>query len=101
MDTLRAAARRLDLAAETVADTGNGIELDGPAGHEFGADGTGRLGELGRALHGRWLAAVEDRRAEAADIRARLAELAESLRLAADGYADTDHAVRHRQSEEG
>lgn len=99
MESLRTVSGRLRAAAETVADVGGGL-VDGPSGRDFGADAPGRLGELGRALYGRWLAAADDRRREAADASARLAELAETLRQAAVAYDDTDHAVRRRQPEE-
>lgn len=100
MESVRIVARRLAGAAEAVADAGNGLAVDGPTGHDFGADAPGRLGEVGRELYGRWLAAADDRCREAADASARLAELAETLRRAAAAYDDTDHAARRRQPEE-
>jgi hypothetical protein len=100
MDSLREAAARVDAAADAIADTGVAVGRDGLSAADFGADAPGWLGELGRALHGRWTAAVGDRRAEAAAAATRLAELAGSLREASSGYADTDHAVRRRQPEE-
>jgi hypothetical protein len=101
VDDLRAAAGRLDTAADTIVDTSATAALDGSSPADFGAEAPGRLGELGTALHGRWVAALEDRRGEAAGAAVRLAELATSLRAASSGYADTDLAVRRRQPEEG
>lgn len=101
MESLRVVVGRLSAAAESVAEAGNGLAVDGPPGQDFGVDAPGRLGEVGRALYGRWLAAADDRRREAADASARLGELAGSLRRAATAYDDTDHAARRRQPEEG
>jgi hypothetical protein len=100
VESLRAAAGRLDAAADSIVDAGHAVSLDGLSPADFGAEAPGRLGELGRALHGRWAAALEDRRGEAAQAGARLADLAGSLRVASSGYADTDQAVRRRQPEE-
>lgn len=100
MDSLRAAAGRLDAAADTIADAANAVMRDELSTADFGADAPGRLGALGRALHGRGAAALDDRRDEATEAVARLTELAGSLRAASSGYADTDHAVRRRHPEE-
>lgn len=101
MDILHAAAGRLDAAADTIADTGNAATRDELSTADFGADAPGWLGEVGRALHGRWALALDDRRDEAAVVAARLTDLAGSLRAASSGYADTDQAVRRRHPEEG
>jgi hypothetical protein len=101
VDSLRAAAGHLDVAADTVADAGNAATRDGLSTADFGADAPGLLGELGRALHARWTTALDDRRDEAAEAAVRLTELAGSLRAASSGYADTDQAVRRRHPEEG
>jgi hypothetical protein len=101
VDELGAAAGRLETAADAIVDANATVVLDGPSPADFGAEAPGRLGELGLALHGRWAAALEDRRGEAADAGARLVEVAASLRAASSGYADTDQAVRRRQPEEG
>jgi hypothetical protein len=100
VDSLRAAATRLDEAADTIADAGAAVARDGLSDADFGADAPGWLGELGRSLRLRWTAALDDRRDEAAEAAARLTELAASLRMAPTGYADTDQAVRRRQPEE-
>jgi hypothetical protein len=101
VDDLRAAAARLDSAADAIVDASGTAGLDGLPAADFGAAAPGRLGELGRALHGRWAAALENRRGEAAEAGARLAELAASLRAASSEYADTDQSARRRQLEEG
>lgn len=100
MDILRAAAGRLDAAADTIFDAATAVMRDELSTADFGADTAGWLGELGGALHGRWAAALDDRRDEAAEAAERLTDLAGSLRAASSGYADTDHAVRRRHPEE-
>jgi hypothetical protein len=100
LESVRIVAGRLAGAAEAVAEAGSELAVDGPTGHDVAADAPGRLGEVGRDLYRRWLAAAADRRREAADASARLAELAETLRRAAAAYDDADHAARRRHPEE-
>lgn len=71
----------------------------GPAA--FAGDGPGRLGELGRALHARWSAALAAREREASAAGARLTDLAGALRTAADGYRDVEDAARQRHQRAG
>jgi hypothetical protein len=100
VDNLRTTATQLDAAAETIADSGAAVTRAGLSTTDFGADAPGWLGELGRAMHGRWTTALDDRHDEAVEAAARLAELAASVRTASSGYADTDQAVRRRHPEE-
>lgn len=99
MDSLYAAASRLDTAADSLGDR-PASGLDDLAAASFGAEAPGRLGEIGTTLYARLSAALADRRDEAAEFAARLTELAGSLRTASSGYADTDHAVRRRHPED-
>ncbi|WP_412540804.1 hypothetical protein R8Z50_34300 [Longispora sp. K20-0274] len=64
------------------------VAAPGPA--DFGADAPGALGELGRAVHAQWAAALAARAAEEAAQRDRLAATADDLRTAAGRYATTD-----------
>jgi hypothetical protein len=101
VDTLRKLAGRLDEAAATVTAVAHQVEAAGPPHPAFGADGPGWPGELGRALHEQWLAATGARAREAAATAARLADVATAVHVAATGYAETDHAARHRHAEGG
>ncbi|MEV6523449.1 hypothetical protein AB0M43_15980 [Longispora sp. NPDC051575] len=57
---------------------------------DFGGGAPGGLGELGRAVHAQWAAALAARAAEDTGQRARLAATAEGLRAATDRYSTTD-----------
>ncbi len=67
-----------------------------PGGRVFGADGHGRLGELGRDLHRHWLAALDSRGREAAELAAGLTHTATALSRVADTYADTERETAGR-----
>ena len=62
----------------------------------FAGDGPGRLGELGRDLHGMWSAALAAREREAAGHGARLTDLAGALRQAAAGYRQVEDDAHRR-----
>jgi hypothetical protein len=96
MDALISAAGRLDAAASAMASASRALGETGPPAGAFGADAPGRLGELGRALHGRWLATTGERSREAAALGARLADAAAALRVAAAGYAASDERAARR-----
>jgi hypothetical protein len=99
MDSLRDLAGRLDAAADSLADAGAALERlasDGPA---FAADAPGRPGELGRAMHAQWMAALAARSREAAAAGARLDDTAQTVRVIAAAYRDADESAwrRHRR----
>jgi hypothetical protein len=94
--TLHDTARRLDQAAASLDDVARALADPGPGAGAFGAHAPGRLGELGRALHGRWLAATGDRSREAAALSARLADAGAGLRAAATGYEAADDRAARR-----
>jgi hypothetical protein len=96
MDALISAAGRLDAAAYAMAEASRALGETGPAAEAFGADAPGRFGELGRALHGRWLAATGERSREAAALGARLSDAASALRVAAAGYTASDERAARR-----
>ncbi len=96
MESLRALAARLDEASATLAAVAHAATVAGPAPTAFGADGPGRPGDLGRALHRQWVTATDNRAREARAAAARFAAAASAIRDAADRYADTDAAARHR-----
>lgn len=100
MDDLFRLAGRLDAAAATISGSAaalGGLHHD-PA--EFGAAGPGRVGELGRALHARWSAALYAREREASRAAAELAETAAAVRRAAAGYAEADADAARRLTRE-
>ncbi len=97
MESLRDFAGRLDEAAETLDSAAHEVARVGPVDSAVGADGPGRLGELGLALHTQWVASAETRAREATALAARLAETAATLHAVASAYADTDDTARRRQ----
>lgn len=98
MESLRELANRLDEAAETLAAAGPALTAAGRTDPTPG--GAGRLADATRALVGQWSAAATARAEEAGTGADRFADLAATLRLVADGYADTDDAARRRHAEE-
>ena len=96
MDALTSAAGRLDAAASAMASASRALGEAGLPAGAFGADAPGRLGELGRALHGRWLTTTGERSREAAALGARLSDAASALRVAAAGYAASDERAARR-----
>ncbi|RZU72860.1 excreted virulence factor EspC (type VII ESX diderm) [Micromonospora kangleipakensis] len=96
METLHALAARLDEASATLASLAHAVTASDPAHPAFGAQASGRPGEIGRALHLRWTAATDDRAREAGAAAARLAAAADALRSAADRYTAVDDTARRR-----
>jgi hypothetical protein len=99
VDSLRQLAARLDESAALLSDAAHMMPAVGPPAPAFGVDGPGRLGELGRTLHGVWVDVVGARAREAATTAARLADAATALRAISDAYADADEAARRRRPE--
>lgn len=99
MESLRELAGRFDAAAEAL--TGASSRLPGlePPIETLAAGAPGRLGELGRALHGQWAGAVGARAREAAATGARIADAAGTLRVVAADYAGADETARRNQPE--
>lgn len=96
MESLRDLAGRLDNASGTLADLARRMPYGGPGEYAFHADGPGRLGEVGRALHRQWLAALDHRTRELAATAERLTDTAAAVRIAATEYADSDDTAQHR-----
>lgn len=99
MDELSRLAGQLDAAAATLAETARRLPGLVTPGTALGVDGSGRPGEIGRALHARLTAALEARAGEATAAADRLADTAQAVRAAAAHYADTEDAAdrRHRR----
>jgi hypothetical protein len=95
-------AGRLDAAGDELAAASTTTALIDPGSRILGGDAPGGPGELGRALHRTLTQALTARGREAATHGARLAETAEALRLAAQGYraADQDARRRHQHHED-
>ncbi len=89
-------AGRLAAAGDGLGDAGARLGALDPGAEAFGADATGGLGELGRALHDTCAGALATRSRESAAHGARLVDLADTLRLAAAGYADAEQSARER-----
>jgi Excreted virulence factor EspC, type VII ESX diderm len=94
-------AGRVSAVADEVSGAASrlGLAQPGPAG--FAGDGPGRLGELGRDLHGVWSAALAAREREAAGHGARLTDLAGALRQAAAGYRQVEDDAQRRHGTVG
>jgi hypothetical protein len=89
-------AHRVTAVAEEVTGAAARLGLADPGARAFGADGPGRLGDLGRALHMTWNAALAAREREAAGHGARLTDLAGALGQAAEGYRDAEQGAHQR-----
>lgn len=99
MDSLRELADRFDAAAEALTGAGSRLAGMEPPPDALAAGAPGRLGELGRALHGQWAGALAARSREAAATGARVADAAGTLRVVAADYAGVDEGARRRQPE--
>ncbi|GIH12398.1 type VII secretion target [Rugosimonospora africana] len=93
-------AGRIGALGDEVSGAADRLGRTDPGPEAFAGDASGRLGELGRALHAQWRAALAAREREAAAAGARLTDLAGALRTAADGYRDAEDAAhrRHRRA---
>jgi len=87
---------RLTEAGAGLAAVAAALPRADPGAAAFGADATGRLGDLGRDLHRCLVAALDARSREARAGEARLAGLADSVARAGTAYEDADHAARAR-----
>ena len=87
-------ANRIDAAGDALAGASTTLSLADPGARAFGADAAGGLGELGRALHRQFAAALAARGREAAAHGARLADTAQALRLVAAGYRGAEDETR-------
>jgi len=96
MHPLTQAARQLDAASAAVDAAARALPEADPGAPALGATAPGRLGEVGRALHDRWLADTADRAREAALLAGSLAETAHAVRTSADAYGETDAASSRR-----
>jgi hypothetical protein len=94
-------AARVDSLGAEVSAAAAGLGRIDPGPAAFAGDGAGRLGELGRAMHAQWGAALAAREREAAAAGARLTDLAGALRTAATGYRDVEDAAHRRHQRTG
>ncbi|HKE67521.1 MAG TPA: hypothetical protein VKB59_23220 [Micromonosporaceae bacterium] len=91
---------RLDAAADRLARAARALPGLDPGSRPFGADGPGRLGELGRAMSTQFTAALDARDRAAGSAGSAVAHLGAGMRHAAAGYRDVD-ADRGGQSPAG
>jgi hypothetical protein len=87
-------ADRIDAAGDVLAGASTTMTLADPGPRPFGGDAAGGPGELGRALHRQLAAALTARGREAAAHGARLADVAQALRLVGSGYRGADDEAR-------
>ncbi|GIF65463.1 hypothetical protein Ais01nite_34980 [Asanoa ishikariensis] len=97
MSPLRPTAAHLD---DLAVHLGGWSSAD-PGPRVFGADLPGRLGELGRELHGRWSGELSARTDTATTLAGRLTETAATLRTAGSGYAGAEDDATRRATQAG
>jgi hypothetical protein len=83
-------------AGDRLASVGSLLGGADPGAGAFGAEAPGRVGEVGRLLHGLWSSALSARAREAAAQAARLVDTAEALDAADVRYRDAEHAAGKR-----
>lgn len=98
-ETLSGSVAALREVGGMLADAGGRLGGCDPGPRAFGADGPGRLGELGRALHQQWQRALDARSREAAAHGARLEDAADLVVRVAAEYAEIDQSASRAQPE--
>jgi uncharacterized protein YukE len=93
-------AKRLESAADMLTTVDRSVPALEVRPGAFGATGVGTPGRVGRQLHAHWRAVLEARAREAAEVAARLSEMAAALRTTQRAYADADDAVARRVERE-
>jgi hypothetical protein len=91
---LTGTAAALHEAADRIDEAARRLATADPGAPAFGGSGAGRLGELGRALHLRWLRAQDARVSEASAHAQRVRQLAELVARASAGLAEADRSAR-------
>ncbi|GGK20407.1 hypothetical protein GCM10010124_11270 [Pilimelia terevasa] len=101
MNDLTTVAHALEDAARQLAASADLLHEAASDATSFGGDAAGYTGELGRALHARWVAALDARRREVDEARDEIAALRAAVADAASAYTDVDAAAAARwRSEE-
>lgn len=92
----------LDQAADKLTMIDRRMPGHGVPAAAFGAAGSGggTPGRLGRELHEHWAAVLDARSREASAAAARLADMAQSVRVTVRHYDETDDLVRRRLARE-
>lgn len=82
--------RGLETAAARLTKAAAALRRLDPGPRAFGADGPGRLGDLGRAMSAQLATALDARGRQADTAVAAVTTLATNMRAAATSYRDTD-----------
>jgi hypothetical protein len=82
--------KRLDTAATRLARAATALTQLDPGARAFGADGPGRLGDLGRAMSTQFTAALDARDRQAGAAGTEVTRLGDGMRHAAASYRETD-----------
>ena len=93
-------ADRLSAAADLLTTVDRSVPGLAVSAGAFGADDAGVPGRIGHELHAHWEAVLAARSQEAADVAARLTDLAQSVRTTSRDYTDADEAAGRRFSRE-
>jgi hypothetical protein len=89
-------AERLAAAADLLTTVDRSVPGLAVSAGAFGADDAGMPGRIGHELHTHWGAVLAARSQEAADVAARLTDLAQSVRTTSRDYTDVDEAAGRR-----
>ena len=87
---LDSAARRVDEVGVELVDVARRLRVTHPPAAAFGADASGALGDLGRALAAQSAAAITARAAEATALGGAASALATTVIRATAAYRETD-----------
>jgi hypothetical protein len=93
-DTVSGAVAALRGTADVLGDVGQRVPTVDPGARAFGADGPGRLGDVGRELYVQWQRALDARAREAQEHAARVHELASLVARAVGGFIEANESAR-------
>jgi hypothetical protein len=82
--------KQLDAVATRLARAATALPRLDPGARAFGADGPGRLGDLGRAMSAQFTAALDASDRQAGTAATTVGELSDGMRRAAAGYRDAE-----------
>ncbi|HEX6869623.1 MAG TPA: hypothetical protein VF163_00875 [Micromonosporaceae bacterium] len=94
---LSGAVSALRQASAELSDAGTRLADLDPGGPALAVDATGRLGELGLALHGELRQALAARARESVRHGIAIEALADAVASAAAAYAAVDESAQHRR----
>ena len=100
-ESLSGAVAAIRVTGDLLGEAGQQLPAVDPGATAFGADGPGRLGELGRDLYLHWQRGLDARAREAHAHAARVHDLADVAGRTASGFADANQSARSGHRDEG